>query len=312
MDEVAQSVQVGLLPALEQLAPVAERLAKKLGDVATWAASNPGSAIVAAIAFAIGRAGLESVFRSMIEYVIKTAAMRAGVGVVAAGSMGGPAGGAMGGARSMALQPAIGLALVGAALAAHQYSSLQDDVGGRAGKRIDNALLSFVPGMNDSGDFRFSKAVESVGGFGLGMATNPMGTAFDLLQGGGKRARNLVNSLSAGNIDQLRDADARSKFKAEKQAEADAAIKADEALRNSMVVSRYRGAPGQTEEDIRKEFESGKIDDGKAILISQQKMQIDQTNTLNQNLGALNRTLQTIDFSQGADAPTVNESGRES
>jgi hypothetical protein len=314
MDEVAQSVQVGLLPALEQLAPVAERLAKKLGDMMTWAANNPGSAIVAAIALAIGRAGLESVFRSMIEYVIKAAAMRAGVGVVAAGGIGGggAAGGAMRAAGPAALQPAIGLALVGAALAAHQYSTLKDEVGPRAGKQIDDAMLAFVPGMTDKGDFRLSKYVESVGGFGLGMMTNPLGTAHELYSSiGGKKGRNLLNSLSAGNIEQLRDADARSKFKAQKQAEADAAIKADEELRNSMVVSRYRGAPGETAEDLKKRFEAGKLDDGRAQLISQQKMQIDQTTQLNQNLATLNRTLQTVDFGGNADAPTVDEDNRE-
>lgn len=313
LDEVAQSIQVGLLPALEKLAPHAEAFAKKMGDVMTWAANNPGSAIVAAIALAIGRAGLESVFRSMIEYVIKTAAMRAGVGVVAAGGMGGggAAGGALGG-RAAALQPAIGLALVGAALAAHQYSSLKDDVGGRAGKRIDDAMLSFIPGVTDKGDFRLSKYVESVGGASLGMMTNPLGTAHSLLTSGGNKARHLVNSLSADNINQLRDADARSKFKAERQAEADAAIKADEELRNSMVVSRYRGAPGETGADLKKRFEAGQLDDGRAQLISQQKLQIDQTNRLNQNLASLNQTLQTIDFGAQGEPPAVDENNRES
>lgn len=314
MDEVAQSVQVGLLPALEKLAPAAERFAKKLGDLMTWAAGNPGSAIVAAIAFAIGRAGLESVFRSAIEYVIKTAAMRAGVGVVAAGGTGGMGGGAAGAMRGpAALQPAIGLALVGAALAAHQYSSLKDDVGGRAGSRIDNAALAFLPGMNDSGEFRFSRAVEGIGGTMLGMAGNPLATAYKLYDSiGGQKGHNLVNSLSASNIDQLRDADARSKFKAQKQLEADAAIKADEELRNSMVVSRYRGAPGESGEDLKKRFEAGKLDDGRAQLISQQKMQIDQTNRLNQNLATLNQTLQTVDFGANGEPPSVDENNRES
>jgi hypothetical protein len=306
MDEVAQAVQSRLLPALEKLAPHAEAFAVKMGDLVTYLTENPGKAVVGALVLAIGRAGIESALRAVLERVILAAAGAGGGGAMGRGgrlALGGL--GAAGGAAGIAATGAV-------ALAAYNASELKSTMGDRAASRTGDALLGLVPGMTKQGDFRFSKYVEGVGGTALGMATNPFGTAMDLVRGGGAELGAVRDSLSAGNIDQLRDADARSKFKAQKQVEANAAIQADEQLRNSMVVSRYRAAPGETAEDLKQRFKDGTLDGGNAQLVAQQKMQIDQTNTLNKNLMMLNQTLQTIDLGGEGDPPKVNEGGRES
>lgn len=93
MDDVAQKVQVSLLPALERLAPVALTVAEVLGSLAKIGLENPGMAIVTAIVASIGRAGLESAFRAAIERGIQGTASAAGGG---GRFMGGMAMGAIG------------------------------------------------------------------------------------------------------------------------------------------------------------------------------------------------------------------------
>lgn len=96
LERTTHGVMEKLLPAMEHLEEPALKLASHLGDVAMWAASNPGGAIVAALTAAIGRAGIESAFRHGIETIIKnvagTSALpgKAGAGLV--GQAGGLAG----------------------------------------------------------------------------------------------------------------------------------------------------------------------------------------------------------------------------
>jgi TP901 family phage tail tape measure protein len=71
LDQVADAAMAKLLPALEQLAPVALRVAEGMGTFAQWLAENPGKAVGLAISASIARAGLESAFRTGIERAFK-------------------------------------------------------------------------------------------------------------------------------------------------------------------------------------------------------------------------------------------------
>ncbi|HEX2878838.1 MAG TPA: hypothetical protein VHO25_04810, partial [Polyangiaceae bacterium] len=59
-----------LVGSMDKITPKLEEFARVLGDVATWVAENPKTAIGAAIGLSIGRAGLESAFRLGLEKVI--------------------------------------------------------------------------------------------------------------------------------------------------------------------------------------------------------------------------------------------------
>jgi hypothetical protein len=80
LDDIADEASKRLLPALERLAPKAIELAEGFGRLVGWSAENPGKAIVAAIVFSIGRAGLESAFRTAIERAIMGAAGKGPLG----------------------------------------------------------------------------------------------------------------------------------------------------------------------------------------------------------------------------------------
>jgi hypothetical protein len=73
LDDVANELQVKLLPALEQLAPMAVQFVENMGELVAWSANNPGQAILAAILFSIGRAGIEQGVRAALERVIMAA-----------------------------------------------------------------------------------------------------------------------------------------------------------------------------------------------------------------------------------------------
>lgn len=96
LEAITHGAMAKLLPALERLETPALNAAGYLGDLAAWAASNPGSALVDAVGLVIARAGMESAFRHGIETIIKnlagTAALpgKAGAGLV--GQAGGIAG----------------------------------------------------------------------------------------------------------------------------------------------------------------------------------------------------------------------------
>jgi hypothetical protein len=74
LENITHGVMAKLLPVLEQLEEPALKLAGHLGDLAAWAASNPGTAIIDAIGVVILRAGIESAFRNGIETIIKNVA----------------------------------------------------------------------------------------------------------------------------------------------------------------------------------------------------------------------------------------------
>ncbi len=74
LEAVTHEAMVGLTPALQNLKEPALTAAKGLGSLATWAAKNPGEAVMSAIGVSIARAGIESTLRSGIENAIKAAA----------------------------------------------------------------------------------------------------------------------------------------------------------------------------------------------------------------------------------------------
>lgn len=70
LDDIVGKLQEKVLPAFDELSPKILALANVLGDVATWAISNPKEAIAAGISASIARAGIESTLRSGIERLI--------------------------------------------------------------------------------------------------------------------------------------------------------------------------------------------------------------------------------------------------
>ena len=84
VDKIVDVMATKLIPQLEQLAPTALKLVDAFTRVVSWAATNPGEAITAAIGLSIARAGIESGFRRSIEQALgvgtpfQTGAMQAG------------------------------------------------------------------------------------------------------------------------------------------------------------------------------------------------------------------------------------------
>lgn len=70
MEDVVDGVKQKLVPAFEEATPGILKFAEVIGDVATWAVSNPKTAIGAAITASIARAGIESTLRAGIERAI--------------------------------------------------------------------------------------------------------------------------------------------------------------------------------------------------------------------------------------------------
>lgn len=72
LDQITDSLTQKLLPALEQLAPQALKVANVFAKLVSWAAENPWKAAAAALSLAITRAFAESLFRGLIDRVVKT------------------------------------------------------------------------------------------------------------------------------------------------------------------------------------------------------------------------------------------------
>jgi hypothetical protein len=70
LDAITETTMKTLVPALEQAGPAILQFAEVIGKVATWATTNPKTAIAAAISASIARAGIESGFRAGIERLI--------------------------------------------------------------------------------------------------------------------------------------------------------------------------------------------------------------------------------------------------
>jgi hypothetical protein len=90
LDIITDSLASRIIPAFEQLAPLALQIAKAFGNFVAWATENPGKVIAMAISYAIGRALTESFFRTLLEGTIKS-----GIGRRIAGDIEG--GGSVGG-----------------------------------------------------------------------------------------------------------------------------------------------------------------------------------------------------------------------
>lgn len=89
LDAVANEVRASLMPALQEAKPYLESFVKGMGELAGWVATHPGEAIVGAIVASIGRAGLESALRSVLEGTIKAAVTgMGGRGMQAVGTVG--------------------------------------------------------------------------------------------------------------------------------------------------------------------------------------------------------------------------------
>lgn len=71
VDRITESMTRRLAPALEELAPKALKAGNAFADIVAWAASNPGEALAAGGALAVGRAGAESLGRYGIEKGVK-------------------------------------------------------------------------------------------------------------------------------------------------------------------------------------------------------------------------------------------------
>ena len=89
LDKITETMASKLIPAMEQLAPTALKIASAFGNFLTWATENPGKLIAGAISLAIMRALTESLFRGLLDNVIR----RTGGGGGGGGLMGGPMGG---------------------------------------------------------------------------------------------------------------------------------------------------------------------------------------------------------------------------
>lgn len=103
LDRVTERISGRLLSTLERAEPAMLQFVDALGNVVTWAAENPGKAILAAMTASIARAGLESVGRLILDRVMASFAgsvIGNGVGgaVGAAGGISGIGGGSGAGA----------------------------------------------------------------------------------------------------------------------------------------------------------------------------------------------------------------------
>lgn len=121
MEDVAQRIGDKLLPALEKLAPLIERVVDAFGGMVAWAAENPLAAVVAVLVASIGKAAITSA----VSEALRNAIMRSSVG--GGGGGGVPGGGGGGGGLMPALAPAA--AVLGVGLALDQYSKFEAEGG---------------------------------------------------------------------------------------------------------------------------------------------------------------------------------------
>jgi len=85
LDEVTEKMGAALLPTLERLAPTVLSLTEKFAGLLQWVAENPFKAVAVAMAAAVGRAGIESGIRLMLD--------RAATSLLGGGATGGEIGG---------------------------------------------------------------------------------------------------------------------------------------------------------------------------------------------------------------------------
>lgn len=94
MEDVAARIGDKLLPALEKLAPVIEKVVDSFGGMVAWAAENPLAAVVAALVASIGKAAVTSaIAEAMKNAIMRSAGAGPGVPMVGGGGVAGGAGG---------------------------------------------------------------------------------------------------------------------------------------------------------------------------------------------------------------------------
>jgi hypothetical protein len=147
LDRVTESMANRLLPTMERMAPIAERVTVAFGDVVSWAAENPFKAVALALAGSLARAGLESVLRAGIDRIMTNVANSAtGYGFGGAGGGGGGKSGP-GFFGMPGWGNALGAAAVGAAVGGAAYGGIS--VAGRSDfdstkKTTDETMKSLV------------------------------------------------------------------------------------------------------------------------------------------------------------------------
>ncbi len=86
-DDIIERMGDRLLPAFEKLEPVVLKATEGFASMVAWAAENPGKAIASAIAYSIGKAGIETVVKTGFEALL-TNALGAGKTPTAGGAPG--------------------------------------------------------------------------------------------------------------------------------------------------------------------------------------------------------------------------------
>lgn len=167
LEDVVQRTQVKLLPALEELAPNALRVANALGDLAAWIPDHIPATIAAAFGLAVARGLTEALFRSAVEKMIangreafKTAKDMFGAGGGSSSFVPGVAGSAF--FAPQVLGKNVGAAgAIGAGLAATAAVAIADDQNDRL-KRVSGGLGAFdlMGEMWNRGTFNPFEAVD--------------------------------------------------------------------------------------------------------------------------------------------------------
>lgn len=78
LQELADRSAARVLPALERLAPVAEKVVASFANVVAWAAENPGAAVASAIGASIAKAAIGNVVQNSIQKLLEGAAGKGG------------------------------------------------------------------------------------------------------------------------------------------------------------------------------------------------------------------------------------------
>jgi hypothetical protein len=176
LDKIVSVTATKFIPAMEQLAPKFLDLARVAGSVTTWLVENPKTAIGAAVAYSIGRAGLESVVREGIERIFR--------------GQGGPGGGPLGGPMGTGGKVATGaLAALGLGFLGNQAGEYLDKNGPQIAKNKTGLWSDLGTGAGI--------------GAGIGSVIPVVGTGIGALLGGGAGA--LWNVFKdGGGVDDLK------------------------------------------------------------------------------------------------------------
>jgi hypothetical protein len=145
MDKVGREMQSELLPALNELAPQAVKLAQAWGGLITFTAHHLPTAIAGAFTLAVGRAFAESMLRRGIDRMLAGRPTIGGVKGMAGGVLSGP------GMKGAAISPVsiVNYALVAAAIGAAVVGAITE----LANMRNANATKTLADTKTDEGLF---------------------------------------------------------------------------------------------------------------------------------------------------------------